>query len=80
MQYIINFIDWITNTITSLWDLLVGLIENLILLVEYIGIAAELAFNIIGTLPDWLQAFGFITITVSILYMILGRNTGGTKE
>lgn len=80
MNYIINFIDWITDTVTSLWDLLVGIIENLILLVEYIGLAAEIAFGVVASLPDWLQAFGLITITVLILYMILGRNAGGSKD
>lgn len=80
MQYVIDFIEWITEAITSLWDLLVGIVENTIMLVEYIGIAAEVAYTAVASLPDWLKAFGTITIVVSILYMILGRTSGGTKE
>lgn len=80
MQYIIDFVDFIYNTIMSLWDMLVSFIQNLVLLLEYLGVVASICYSAIATMPSWLQAFGTVTIIVSVLYMILGRSSGGTKE
>lgn len=80
MQYIIDFVDFIYNTITSLLDMLVGFVQNLILLLQYLGVVANICYSTIATMPSWLQTFGTVTIIVSVLYMILGRNSGGTKE
>lgn len=80
MQYIIDFVDFIYNTVTSLWDMLVGFVQNLILLLQYLGVVANICYTFIATMPGWLQAFGTVTILVSVLYMILGRSSGGTKE
>lgn len=80
MQFIIDFIDFIINTITTVWDFFMGIIENLIMLVKYLGIVAKLCYSTLATMPTWLQAFGTLTIVVSILFVILGRETGGSKE
>ena len=53
-----------------------SLIDNLILLVKYLGIAVKMCYDCIAMLPEWLQAFAFLTITISVLYMILGRQGG----
>lgn len=79
MEFITNFIDWIKNLIDTVWGFLTGFIENLVLLFKYIGIAANLAYDLIAGLPDWLQVFGTVTIIVSVIFMILGRDTGGDK-
>ena len=50
------------------------------MLVEYIGLASTTAYNLVASLPTWLQAFATATILVSILYLILGRETGGNSE
>ena len=79
MNYIIDFIDWLYNTITSIFDFFIGFIENTIMLVEYLGIVANICYSTIATMPVWLQAFATITVVVSVLYMILGRTGGGSK-
>lgn len=80
MEFITNFIDWIKNIIDSVVDFFTGFIENLVLLFKYIGIAASMAYDLIAGLPDWLQVFGTVTIVVSVIFMILGRETGGDKS
>lgn len=80
MEFITNFIDWIKNIIDSVVDFFTGFIENLVLLFKYIGIAASMAYDLISGLPDWLQVFGTVTIVVSVIFMILGRETGGDKS
>lgn len=79
MEFFTNFIDWFKNIIDTVWGFLTGFIENLVLLFKYIGIAANLAYQLIAGLPDWLQVFGTVTILVSVIFMILGRDTGGDK-
>lgn len=79
MQFITDFIDWIKNLIDTVVDFFTGFIENLVLLFKYIGIAANMAYDLIAGLPDWLQVFGTVTIVVSVIFMILGRDTGGDK-
>jgi uncharacterized protein involved in cysteine biosynthesis len=80
MEFITNFIDWIKNLIDSVVDFFTGFVENLVLLFKYIGIAANMAYDLIAGLPDWLQVFGTVTIIVSVIFMILGRDTGGDKS
>lgn len=80
MEFITNFIDWIKNLIDGVVDFFTGFIENLVLLFKYIGIAANMAYDLIAGLPDWLQVFGTVTIVVSVIFMILGRETGGDKS
>ncbi len=80
MQFITDFIDWIKNLIDTVVDFFTGFIENLVLLFKYIGIAANMAYDLIAGLPDWLQVFGTVTIVVSVIFMILGRETGGDKS
>ena len=57
-----------------------GFIDNLVQLFKYIGLAATTAYNLVASLPPWLQAFGTATVLVSVLFMILGRTTGGSKS
>lgn len=80
MQFLTDFIDWIKNLIDTVVDFFTGFIENLVLLFKYIGIAANMAYDLIAGLPDWLQVFGTVTIVVSVIFMILGRETGGDKS
>lgn len=79
MEFITNFIDWFKSLIDTVVEFFTGFVENLVLLFKYIGIAANLAYNLISGLPDWLQIFGTVTIVVSVIFMILGRDTGGDK-
>lgn len=77
MQFLIDFFEWIGNLITSLFDFFLSLVSNLAMLVEYLGVAAALCYNMIATMPGWLQGFATITVVGSLLFMILGRSGGG---
>lgn len=64
----------------AVWDFVTGLIDNFIQFFEYIGTAAKLAYNLVGSLPTWLSAFGLATVLISVIFMVLGRQTGGKKS
>lgn len=76
MQFILDFIDFLHSLITGLWSFFMALIEHLLLFVKYVGLALNIAYQCIASLPSWLQAFAFLTITVTVLYLLLGREGG----
>lgn len=80
MKYIINCFDFLINFIRTIYDIICNFFESTILLMKYIALVSDLAFDFILALPNWLQSFATITITISILYLILGRRTGGSHE
>ncbi len=80
MAFITEFIDMFVSTLSTIWNFFIGLLENFILFFKYLFVVSDLSNEIINSMPSWLQTFGFITLTVSILYLILGRSTGGQKE
>lgn len=73
-------IDTIVDFFDTIYDFITDLIDNLLLLFEYIGVAGDMAYDFIATMPTWLQSFSTITIVVSVIYMIVGRSAGGKKE
>lgn len=66
--------------ISGVWDFFGGLIQNFIQFFEYLGTAAKLAYNLVNSLPTWLSAFGLATVLISVIFMVLGRSTGGQKS
>ena len=80
MQFIQDFINSFTEKIGAFFDFFEQLIGNLLLMFDYISLAATNAYALVDSLPDWLKAFGLVTVLVSILFTILGRSTGGAKN
>lgn len=78
MGFIIDFIEFIGSTIQSVWSFFTGSVRNLLNLIKYLGIAFKFCVDFIGTLPDFVQAFAMMTITVIVLYQVLGRDKGGS--
>lgn len=80
MEFLTDFIDGVAGFFVAIWSFFSGIVNNLMMLVEYIGLAVTTAYNLIATLPTWLQAFAFATILVAVLYLILGREAGGSSD
>lgn len=80
MDAILDWFDWIAGVVESVFNWFTDFLENLLNLFEYLGQAVELTGSLISSLPSWLQVFGTITITVSVVFVILGRSTGGSKQ
>lgn len=77
MDFLTDFIDSISSIIQGVWNFFSGLVNNIVMLGKYIGLAASTAYNLIASLPTWLQAIATATILIAILFMILGREAGG---
>lgn len=70
----------ILNAFDTVFGIVGDFFSSLFQFVKYIGVGAGLAYNLVSSLPTWLQAFGTATVLISILYLILGRQTGGNKN
>ena len=80
MQAILDVIESIFGMFETVFEFFKQFVSNIMLLFEYIGFASSTAYNLVASLPPWLQAFGTATILISVLYLILGRSTGGDKS
>lgn len=76
IQNIIESIINIYDNLKLAIQFLMGIIEGLFNLLELLETVIATAINIILTLPPWLLAVTMTTMSVSILYMIIGRDTG----
>ena len=74
-------LDWIKNFLESLWDIilsLVGFVEQiakgLFDLLKYLPEVVSMVSSSIGWLPSVLTVFATLSITVSVIMLIAGRN------
>ena len=59
------FIDFGINLIKSLIDFCTLLLDTI-----------DLVYGLLATLPSWLSAFAFLSVSISILFLVVGRNHG----
>lgn len=76
MKAIISGFKWLIDTITMLFDMVMSIFETIAMVFRYLITIVDIAFDTIKTLPPWLSAFAVITISISIAYIIIGRNVG----
>lgn len=76
MQNIYNGILSIVNGIELAIQFLVNLVKSLFQLMELLGQTIVNTTTLIATLPSWLIAIATATLGVSVLYIIIGRETG----
>ena len=73
----VEFFQGIADVIGSLINLVISLIKGLIQLIGLIPTAVQSLTLSIGILPSILVAFATATITISVIFIIVGRNAGG---
>lgn len=74
-------LDWIKNFLESLWDIilsLVGFVEQIAKgltdLLKYLPEVVSMVTSSVGWLPSVLTVFATLSITVSVIMLIAGRN------
>ena len=77
MSYIIDTVAMIFNYIQFAFDYLVTTIKNILGLLKYLRVIQEISYEVLLSLPSFVQPFIILTVTVSILYIILGTPAGG---
>lgn len=83
MRAIIRAVKSILNGFTNLIDFIATifkvlghLLQQIVYLIKYILQAINISVSFIATLPAWLSVFATITVSISVLYILLGRTTG----
>lgn len=76
MSALVNGFTWFINAIRLAFELVFNIIRSIAMLFRYLLTIINLAFTAILTLPPYIQAFAYLTIGISIIYIIVGRNTG----
>lgn len=83
MRAIIRAVKSILNGFTNLIDfiqtifkILGNVLQQIVYLIKYILQAINISTSFITTLPAWLSVFATITVSISVLYILLGRSTG----
>lgn len=86
MKGIVSGIQGIIDIFISIWDaiklcitFLINLVKGLFQMLTILKTTITNSMNFTLTLPSWLIAFASATIAVSILYIIVGRESGKSK-
>lgn len=79
MKAIEQGFQWLIDTITEAWEFLMSIINGLIVALKCVAEMRQVAIDTITNLPDWIQAFAIITITICGIYIVVGREAGKTK-
>lgn len=76
IQALWSGIQTIINGILMGIQFLINLVKSLIELVRILITTASNTTSLILTLPPWLIAFATASLSIAILYLILGRESG----
>ena len=76
MRAIINGFKWLISAIKMIFEFIMNFFKAITMLFEFLYNIINVALTTILTLPPYIQAFAYITIAISIIYIIVGRNTG----
>lgn len=77
MNYIIDFLKELGNFFQTLIDMVVNLIQQLLTFIMLIPVGVSMLITSVGYLPSILIVFATLSITVSVIYLVLGRGQGG---
>lgn len=79
MKLIFDYFMRLVSIFEVFWNFVLTFFENMIMLFKYILHSMALATQCILSMPTWLQVFATLTLSVSVLYLIVGRQ-GGKSE
>ena len=77
MNYIIDFLKELGSFFQTLIGMIVNLIQQLITFVMLIPVGVNMLITSVGYLPSILIVFATLSITISVIYLVLGRGQGG---
>lgn len=79
MSGIFDFLQSIVDFFKLLFDFVIQLVTGLFQLLMIIPSAVSTLSESINFLPAFLVGFAGVTITVSVIFIIVGRESGGEK-
>lgn len=77
MSYIINFLKELGQFFETALDMAVNFIHQMLTFIRLIPVGVNMLVTSVGYLPSILIVFAALSITVSVIYLVLGRGQGG---
>lgn len=77
LDTLVNGFNWIMDLLQTIADFIVNTIMGLGNIIKSIPMVISMLTQSIGYLPTTIAAFATITITISVVYLLVGRQTGG---
>lgn len=77
MQWFIDFFSSLFSALGGVLSMVVSAVKGLIDIIASIPQLLDTATQAITSLPSIIQTFIFATITVSVIYLVIGRGEGG---
>lgn len=77
MQYIIDLFTSLFDIFTSAWKAIGNIVQGLFVFLKNLPQALSLLTNSVMTLPPLVYTFAVVFISISVIYLVLGRDTGG---
>lgn len=79
MKGIINSFKWIIKFFKIIFGIITHIFQAIGYAFNYILSIVALVSRIILTLPSWLLGFATITLSIAIVYFIIGRESGKSE-
>lgn len=76
IKAIVSGIKWMIDFFKQLWSFVQNIVNGITTAFQILIKIITMTITTITTLPSWIQGFLMITITITIAYFIIGRNTG----
>lgn len=76
MEAITEAIENLIEFIETLWNLISHILSGITVAFDILGRIVTMAVEFILTTPAYIQSFMLVTITISVVYFIIGRSTG----
>lgn len=77
MSYIVNWIDELSGILGGLLQFLLSLVKGLLNLIQSLPSYLTQLTTCVGYLPEVLVTWFGIGVTVTVIFLILGRRQGG---
>ena len=77
LDFLQNAFSWIIETASTVFSFFEGVVSGLFNIIKSIPMVITMFTSSIGYLPSTIAAFAAITVTISVVYLIVGRDTGG---
>ena len=80
MKGIINAFEWLIDFFKSIFSFFSNFLKSIINLFDYLLAVIDIVKDVLATLPSWILPFFTISLAIIILFQILNRPQGRSKE
>lgn len=77
MQWLINFFGGLVDTLSSIFSFLISAITGLLDIISQLPTYIAFVLNMAGQLPTVFLGFFTAGVTISVVFLIVGRGEGG---